>query len=147
MDNNLFYHSAEARGYPPLEQPASNIVHLEVPEMPTPEPTYDLGSRKARAVLAADISAGLVDLSTWPMARIAQALNASPRSASQALSLSPRERDDVRTGRRPLFPRPAPAPVKLETPIERLQRIVAEVGAERALDMLVELAAEKKIAA
>jgi hypothetical protein len=147
MDNDPFYHSAAALGYSLLEKPASNIVHLGVPETPTPEPTYDLASRKARAVLAADISAGLVDLSTWPMVRIAQALNASPRSAGQALSLSQQERDDVRVGRRPLFTRPAPAPVFVETPIERLQRIVAEVGAERALDMLVELAAEKKIAA
>ena len=104
-----------------------------------PERSYDLATRKGRALLGADLKRGVVDLRDKPIAWIAKALCASPRSMHQALRLSTDELDDVHANRRPLFePRPAVQPVTVGTPIERLRALIEEVGSERVLSMLVE---------
>ena len=118
-----------------------SLIHLVVDE--SRPRSYDLSTRKGRALLGADIKNGLVDLRDKPVAYIAKALCASARSMHQAMRLSVDELDDVRTGKRPLFdPRPAvPPPL---TPFERLQQLVADVGAEQVLKMLVEDEAAKQ---
>jgi hypothetical protein len=115
-------------------------VHLMVvPDEPRPR-SYDLSTRKGRALLGVDIKSGLLDLRDKPVAWIAQALCASARSMYQALRLSADELDDVHANRRPLFePRPAVQSPVIGTPIERLRALIEEVGSERALTMLVEI--------
>jgi hypothetical protein len=134
MDNTLQIYEPQ----PVRREPIRFVV---IPDEPRPR-SYDLATRKGRALLGADIKNGLVDLRDKPVAYIAKALCASVRSVHQALRLSVDEFDDVRTGKRPLFdPRPA---VPLATPLERLQQLVAEVGAERVLTMLVEAETAKQ---
>jgi hypothetical protein len=144
----MFYHNANE------PQPCCReIVRITVPD-DKPKKTYDLTSRKGRALLAADIKDGLVDMSTWSVARIAQALGASPRSTYRALSLSAEQRDDVRAGRRPLFvhrtsvPEPSPAPARKETMIECLLRhLIDEMGEEEAFATFVKVKYETAEAA
>jgi hypothetical protein len=132
MDNILQIYEPQCR------QP---LRFVEAPDEPRPR-SYDLSTRKGRALLGADIKNGLVDLRDKPVAYIAKALCASARSMHQAMRLSVDELDDVRAGKRPLFdPRPAVPPA---TPLERLQQLVAEVGAERVLTMLVEAETAKQ---
>ena len=120
------------------------IRFVKVPDKPEPR-SYDLATRKGRALLGADIKNGLVDLRDKPVAWIAKALCASARSMHQALRLSMDELGDVHAGRRPLFdPRPAAQPSVVGTPIERLRALIEEVGSERALTMLVEIETAKQ---
>jgi hypothetical protein len=58
------------------------LIHLVVDE--PPPRSYDLASRKGRALLGADIKSGLIDLRDKPVAYIAKALCASARSMHQA---------------------------------------------------------------
>jgi hypothetical protein len=120
------------------------IQFVVVPDEPEPR-SYDLSTRKGRALLGADIKRGVVDLRDKPVAWIAKALCASARSMHQALRLSVDELDDVHANRRPLFePRPAAQPPVVGTPIERLRALIEEVGSERALSMLVEIETAKQ---
>jgi hypothetical protein len=78
-------------------------------------------SKRDRALLAADIKQRSVDdMGTWSVARIADAFGASTRSVFEALSFSPAERDEVRAGRRPLFPRRSSSPPSAAPPAARI---------------------------
>jgi len=87
-------------------------------------------TRRGRALLAADVLQHCVDFKAWPVSRIAEAFAASPRSVFEALSLSPAERDDVRAGRRPLFPSRSSVPDPSLTPAQHLRAAIDGLGIE-----------------
>ena len=105
-------------------------------------------TRRDRALLAADVLQRSEDISTWPVSRVADAFGASARSTFEALSLSPAERDDVRAGRRPLFPSRSlrelcPCSACGVSPMEEQLRVVIDVlGVQGIRDALVEAEAD-----
>jgi hypothetical protein len=100
-----------------------------------------------RALLAASIKLGETDMRTWPVSRIAEALGASKRSTFEALALSLQERDEVRNGERPLFPRRSSIPESTTTPAEYLAQAIDALGVDGVLAALVEAEATTKVAA
>jgi hypothetical protein len=107
-------------------------------------------SKAARACLAADIVDGLAVLQnpTWRLA--AAACGVSIASVAHALRLGPEQRQAVRKGQRPLVlprkPSASPAITSVSTPVitpvtmgarERLDQIVAEIGLDATLTLLV----------
>jgi hypothetical protein len=97
------------------------IVRITVPSHePTKTAIYDLTSRRDRALLAADIKDGRVNLHDWPVTKIAQALSASPRSTFRALTLTVEERDDVWAGRRPLFEHRSSVPATVDKSSDKM---------------------------
>jgi hypothetical protein len=103
-------------------------------------------SKRDRALLAADIKQRSVDdMGTWSVARIADAFGASTRSVFEALNLSPAERDEVRAGRRPLFPRRSSSPpspritfVDDDDDLNELDELLVARALARALDISTE---------
>jgi hypothetical protein len=91
-----------------------------------------------RACFAADVLDGKFALSPT-LDLVAAVFKVSSSSVSRARRLNPEQRAAVRRGDRPLvIPRTAPAPVPIpsESPQQRLDGIVAEIGVERTLDLL-----------
>jgi hypothetical protein len=116
------------------------IVHIKVPDEPPKKKKARKpgNSRRDRALLAADVLQSAVDFKSWPVARVAEAFGASTRSTFEALALSPPERDDIRNGKRPLFPRRSSIPEPTLTPAQYLERAIGAFGLDRALTLLVE---------
>jgi hypothetical protein len=101
--------------------PVDGIVHIRVPDEPL-EKASKLGLfRRDRALLAADVLQRGVDMSSWPVPRAAEAFGASKRSVFEALNYSVQERDEIRNGKRPLFPRRSSIPDPTLAPAQYLE--------------------------
>jgi hypothetical protein len=114
------------------------IVHIKVPDDPPRKARKSGLSRRDRALLAADVLQRAVDFSSWPVARVAGTFGASTRSTFEALALSVRDRDDIRNGKRPLFPRRSSIPEPTLTPAQYLERAIGAFGLDRTLALLAE---------
>jgi len=93
-----------------------------------------LAPKYYRACIAADVVIRRIPLEP-SIGVVATLLKISPSSVSRALRLTPEERAAVRRRERALVPRAA-APVTPESPQQRLDGIVAEIGVEGTLDLL-----------
>ena len=92
-------------------------------------------SKSARALLAADIVEGNVTLSDMSVRQIAAVVDVSVAYAHTALHMPSTEREKVRRGLRPLVQPKAPAPPL--SPQERIGQVVAEIGYDATLTLLV----------
>jgi hypothetical protein len=118
------------------------IVHIRVPEDKPKKARKPGLSRRDRALLAADVLQRAVDFRSWPVSRVAEAFGASTRSTFEALTFSVAERDDIRNGKRPLFPRRSSIPEPTPTPAQYLERAVNAFGLDRTLTLLAKAEAE-----
>jgi hypothetical protein len=97
-------------------------------------PLRKLG-KAARAALAAEIVEGSVTLSDLSARQLAAVVGVSVAYVAAALKLTPAQRDAVRRGQRPLVePHVRLAPLTAQA---RLEQIVAEIGADKTLALLL----------
>jgi hypothetical protein len=114
-------------GYGPAVQPQQQIRAKGLP--------YRKLSKALRGLLFADIVEGTVTLSDMSKRQIAAVVEVSVAYGHAALRMPPAEREKVRRGLRPLIQPKAPVPPL--SPQERLAQVVAEIGYDAALTMLV----------
>jgi hypothetical protein len=122
-----------AMEYTPVHCPASPVYE----KLPSKARKSGL-SRRDRALLAADVLQRTVDFSTWPVSWVAEAFGASARSVFEALNCSAEERNAIRSGQRPLFPRRSSIPEPTPTPAQYLERAIGAFGLDRTLTLLAE---------